>query len=98
MNTSKLTVKTKQFLINVSSQVTHMTPSHVFIQFRPAYALMKIASAAYFQLLALHVPAEKVQITSFHPGLIWNQGWEAIGLTKDKMDSGEFSTSEEILE
>ena len=67
-----------------------MTPSHVFTQLRPAYALTKIAAAAYFQLLALHVPAEKVQITSFHPGLIWNQEWETIGFTRDNMDSGEF--------
>jgi short-subunit dehydrogenase len=81
-----------QFLINVTSQVIHMTPSHIYTQLRPAYALTKIAAASYFQLLALHVPAEKVQITSFHPGLIWNEGWEGIGYNKDSMDSGEFVT------
>jgi NAD(P)-dependent dehydrogenase (short-subunit alcohol dehydrogenase family) len=77
----------QRFLINVTSQVIHMTPSHVYTQLRPAYALTKIAAASYFQLLALHVPAEKVQITSFHPGLIWNEGWEGIGYNKDSMDS-----------
>jgi short-subunit dehydrogenase len=70
-----------------------MTPSHIFTQLRPAYALTKIAAATYFQLLALHVPAEKVQITSYHPGLIWNQEWEAAGFTRDDMDSGEFVTN-----
>ncbi|KAE8446346.1 hypothetical protein EG329_012095 [Mollisiaceae sp. DMI_Dod_QoI] len=77
----------QRFLINVTSQVIHMTPSHVFTQLRPAYALTKIAAATYFQLLALHMPAEKVQITSYHPGLIWNQEWEAAGFTRDSMDS-----------
>lgn len=80
-----------QFIINVTSQVIHMTPSHVFTQFRPGYALTKIAAATYFQMLALHVPAEKVQITSYHPGLIWNQEWEATGFTRDTMDHGEFA-------
>lgn len=61
---------------------------HPVIAQRPAYSLTKMAGTLFFQLLAQDVPPEKVQVISFHPGMIYGDGWKAIGLGPDLFDTG----------
>lgn len=64
--------------------------AHVGVKDRPAYSLSKATSTLVFQLLAQDVPAEKVQVVSFHPGLIYSDGWISMGIPRgDYFDDGE---------
>lgn len=77
-----------QYLINVSSQVIHMT-AHAGVAQRPAYTLSKMAATLLFQVIAQNTPVQKLQVVSFHPGLVFNDAWKAAGLTPDLFDSGQ---------
>lgn len=76
-----------QFIVNVSTQSSHGT-SHPGIAVRPAYTLSKMAGTLLFQLIAQNTPPEKMQIISFHPGLIYNDTWKGMGLPPDDFDDG----------
>lgn len=78
----------KKYLINVSSQVIHMT-AHAGVAQRPAYTLSKMAATLLFQVIAQNTPVQKLQVVSFHPGLVFNDAWKAAGLTPDLFDSDE---------
>jgi hypothetical protein len=56
---------------------------------RPAYTLSKLSSTLLFQLLASDISASSTQIISFHPGLIYNEYWQSLGLPADVFDSGQ---------
>jgi NAD(P)-dependent dehydrogenase (short-subunit alcohol dehydrogenase family) len=55
----------------------------------PSYTLSKFAGTLFFQYLAQEVASDEVQIVSFHPGLIFNEYWEAMGVNKEHFDDGE---------
>lgn len=55
---------------------------------RPSYILSKMAGTMLFQLIALHVPPEKMQIVTMHPGVVYGDGWKAMGFPPDRFDSG----------
>lgn len=76
-----------KFIVNVTSGVIHTTWNPI-VHERPAYVLSKLSATALFQLIALSTPVEKLQIVSFHPGLIWGDGFKAMGLTPDLFDDG----------
>ncbi|EXJ93470.1 hypothetical protein A1O1_01862 [Capronia coronata CBS 617.96] len=80
----------QKFIINITSAVIHTNADPV-IQQRPAYSLTKGAGTLYFYLLANEVPADKVQIVSFHPGLIYNEMWGEGGFDEhdDLFDSAD---------
>ncbi|KAK1249578.1 hypothetical protein MKX08_009581 [Trichoderma sp. CBMAI-0020] len=78
----------KKYLINVSSQVIHMT-AHAGVAQRPAYTLSKMAATLLFQVIAQNTPVTELQVISFHPGLIFNDAWKSMGLTSDLFDSDE---------
>jgi len=40
-----------------------------------------------FQLVAMDNPHEELQVVSFHPGLLWNEHFESLGLPQEKFDS-----------
>jgi len=42
-----------------------------------------------FQLIAMHVPPEKMQIVTYNPGSVYGSGWKAMGFPKEKFDTGE---------
>ncbi|CAM1511926.1 Fc.00g094390.m01.CDS01 [Cosmosporella sp. VM-42] len=50
---------------------------------RPAYGLTKLSGTLAVQLLSDTIPPEKMQIITFHPGMIHGDGWLAFGVTKD---------------
>lgn len=87
LETRLLTRRPTQYVINVSSNIVHQT-AHPGVAVRPAYTTTKMAAQMIFQSIAKHVSVEKMQITSFHPGLIWNTEWEKMGLTQDMFDEG----------
>ena len=41
--------------------------------------------------MALNVSPEEIQIINFHPGLICNETWKAMGLAPDFFDNGEIT-------
>ncbi|KAI0154413.1 hypothetical protein GGR57DRAFT_114259 [Xylariaceae sp. FL1272] len=67
----------QKFVVNVSSQGVHMT-NHPGMSILPAYCMSKMFGTLFFQNTALGIPAEKMQIVSFHPGSIWTKEWESI--------------------
>lgn len=56
---------------------------------RPAYILSKMCGTMLFQLIALNLGPEKMQIVTIHPGVVYGDGWKAMGFPPDKFDSGE---------
>ena len=42
-----------------------------------------------FQMVAQDVSVDKMQIVSFHPGLIWQEEWEKMGFPPEVFDDGE---------
>ncbi|EXJ84731.1 hypothetical protein A1O3_05402 [Capronia epimyces CBS 606.96] len=60
--------------INVSSNFVHLFQSKV-MQGRLAYGLTKNSGTLVAQLVAQETPPEKVQVVSFHPGLVWSDEW-----------------------
>jgi hypothetical protein len=37
----------------------------------------------FFQMIAETTPVEKMQVVSYHPGLIWSEIWETMGFMDD---------------
>lgn len=63
--------------------------AHAGVAQRPAYTLSKMAATLLFQVIAQNTPVQKLQIVSFHPGLVFTDAWKAMGLTPDLFDSGQ---------
>ena len=82
---------TVQYLVNVSTMSIHAT-THPIVSARPAYTLSKMAGTLLFQIIAQDIPPEKMQVISFHPGLIWNDQWKSMGLSSEQLDTGESPT------
>ncbi|KAK5054574.1 hypothetical protein LTR84_001465 [Exophiala bonariae] len=74
----------RKFIINVSTASVHDT-AHPGVRDRPAYTLSKATSTLVFQLLAQDVPATKVQVVSFHPGIIYSDGWIKLGVPRSDL-------------
>lgn len=64
--------------------------AHPGVAQRPAYTLSKMAATLLFQVIAQNTPATKLQVISFHPGLIFNDNWKSMGLGPDFFDSGQY--------
>jgi hypothetical protein len=77
-----------QFIVNVTSGVIHTTaiPS---VAARPAYVVSKMAATMLFQMIAANTPVEKLQIVTMHPGVVYNDGWKAMGFGPERFDSAE---------
>ncbi|KUJ09629.1 NAD(P)-binding protein [Mollisia scopiformis] len=82
----------QKFLVNVTSAVIHMT-AVLMVAERPAYVLSKMTGTMLFQLIALHVPPEKMQIVTIHPGVVYADGWKAMGFTPERFDTDELCGS-----
>lgn len=55
------------------------------MQTYPAYMLSKATSTLVFQNLAHDVPVSKVQVVSFHPGIIYSEAWIAMGVPRSEL-------------
>jgi hypothetical protein len=60
---------------------------------RPAYILSKMSGTMMFQLMALQEPHEKTQIVTMHPGVVYGDGWKAMGFPPDRFDTGKIILS-----
>ncbi|TVY74011.1 putative galactose dehydrogenase GalD [Fusarium oxysporum f. sp. cubense] len=84
----------QKFLVNLTSANMHTCHSDYAqaTAIRPAYALTKASGSLFAQLVAKDVSPDKMQVISFHPGMIHTPGWEAFGVTKDMLpfDEREF--------
>ncbi|KAK9236925.1 hypothetical protein V1525DRAFT_419945 [Lipomyces kononenkoae] len=67
----------QKFLVNVSTQAIHDT-ANPGVAVRPAYTLTKMAGTLLFQVIAQNTSPKKLQVISFHPGLIYNDAWKAM--------------------
>ena len=45
---------------------------------RPAYSLTKASGTLAAQLIADATTPERMQVVSFHPGMVYGQGWAAM--------------------
>jgi NAD(P)-dependent dehydrogenase (short-subunit alcohol dehydrogenase family) len=77
-----------QFIVNVTTANIHAT-QHPAVATRAAYTVSKFAGTLFFQCLAQDYPPEKIQIISFHPGLIYNDYWKSLGIDPKHFDDGE---------
>ncbi|KAF2993512.1 hypothetical protein E8E13_001204 [Curvularia kusanoi] len=75
----------QKFIVNVTTGNIHGT-HHPVVSTFPAYTLTKMAGTLYFQFLAQELVSNRVQILSFHPGLIFNPYWETVGLGRELFD------------
>jgi hypothetical protein len=81
-----------KFLVNVTSAVIH-GQKHPMVIARAAYALSKASGTLFVQLLADHIPIDELQAITFHPGMLFGDGWEASGITKDMLPCDECETA-----
>lgn len=57
--------------------------SHPIVAERPAYSLSKASGTLAIQLLANTIAPDTMQIVNFHPGVLYNEGWEKMGIAED---------------
>ncbi|KIN06827.1 hypothetical protein OIDMADRAFT_108095 [Oidiodendron maius Zn] len=78
----------QKFIINVTTQAVAMT-AHPEIAQRPAYTFSKMTATILFQVIAQSIPAEKMQVINFHPGVVYNDAWKAMGFPPEYFDHNE---------
>jgi NAD(P)-dependent dehydrogenase (short-subunit alcohol dehydrogenase family) len=71
----------------VTTANIHAT-AHPAVAPRAAYTLSKFAGTLFFQYFAQDIPVEKVQVISFHPGLVFNEYWQSLDLDPKLFDDG----------
>jgi hypothetical protein len=69
-------------LVNVTTASIHIL-QHPIVAERPAYSLTKASGTLAVQILANTIPSDVMQIISFHPGMLFGDGWVAMGVTED---------------
>ncbi|ENH75641.1 Dehydrogenase/reductase SDR family member 2 [Fusarium oxysporum f. sp. cubense race 1] len=69
--------ETRKALISLSTCVTYMRH---YATDRPSYGITKLAGTDYLQQIALEVSPKKMQISIFHPGIIFNELAAARGM------------------
>ncbi|KAI3390493.1 hypothetical protein diail_9505 [Diaporthe ilicicola] len=72
----------RKYLINVATQAIHMMEESTLIISSkvPAYGLTKNAGTLLIQQIAAQADPEKLQVNSYHPGVIYAGGWEEAGV------------------
>ncbi|KAI9711559.1 MAG: hypothetical protein M1820_002124 [Bogoriella megaspora] len=82
--------KHQKFIVNVSSASIHYY-THPATAARPGAILSKTAGTLLFQLIAQENSHEELQVISYHPGLLWNEYFETLGLPQEKFDNSELA-------
>ncbi|KAH5170786.1 hypothetical protein HBI25_236720 [Parastagonospora nodorum] len=82
----------QKFIINVTTANIHAT-QHPIVAERHAYTLGKFAGTLFFQYLAQDFSHDKIQVVSFHPGLIYNEYWKSLGIDVKHFDDDQLSGS-----
>jgi NAD(P)-dependent dehydrogenase (short-subunit alcohol dehydrogenase family) len=73
----------------VTTANIHATSNPVVQNF-PSYTLTKLAGTVFFQFIAQEIPQEKIQVVSYHPGVIHNEAWAAMNVGPEHCDAGKF--------
>lgn len=73
--------------MNVATQSIHaFEKSELHLAWQlPAYGLTKNAGALTIQQIASHTDPDKMQVVSFHPGLIYASGYELAGIPESAL-------------
>ncbi|CAK7234820.1 hypothetical protein SCUCBS95973_009063 [Sporothrix curviconia] len=74
----------EKFFVYVSTNAINYS-DHNWLAMRPDYILSKNTSTYAFSLIADGVKPEKMQVISFHPGMIYTDAWPPLGFTKDML-------------
>lgn len=73
-----------QFLINISTASAHIS----FPEYSPAlssspeYGFTKATAGLFFRYIAQRSDPEKMQVVSIHPGTIYSELWQGLGVEK----------------
>lgn len=73
-----------QFLINISTASAHVS----FPEYSPAlasspeYGFTKATAGLFFRYIAQRSDPEKMQVVSIHPGTIYSELWQRLGVEK----------------
>ncbi|KAK0658081.1 hypothetical protein B0T16DRAFT_315651 [Cercophora newfieldiana] len=72
-------------LVNISTQSIHESKREYvpMAADRPEYGLTKASGTLAIQYVAQEVPADKMQVVSFHPGMVFTEPWVVLGATPD---------------
>ncbi|KAF2231062.1 putative short-chain dehydrogenase [Viridothelium virens] len=84
--------KRQKFIVNVSSGSIHYY-THPGTAARPGATLSKMTGTLLFQLIAMETPHEELQVISYHPGLLWNEYFESLGLPREKFNNSELAAA-----
>ncbi|KAH7087178.1 putative short-chain dehydrogenase [Paraphoma chrysanthemicola] len=80
------------FILNVTTANIHAT-QHPIVSALPAYTLSKFAGTVFFQYLAQDYSHDKVQVISFHPGLLYNDYFKEMGIDSKHFDDKQLTGS-----
>ncbi|KAF2028081.1 NAD(P)-binding protein [Setomelanomma holmii] len=80
----------QKFIVNVTTANIHAT-KHPMVAARPAYTLSKFSGTLFFQYLAQDFVHDKLQVITFHPGLIYNEYWESLGIESKHFDDNKLA-------
>ncbi|CAK7232382.1 hypothetical protein SCUCBS95973_008241 [Sporothrix curviconia] len=76
--------KSPKVLLNVTTAAIHMLQNPVVLS-RPSYSLTKSTATYALHQIADTVKPEQLQVLSFHPGMLFGEGWKAFGITEDML-------------
>ncbi|CAK7205096.1 hypothetical protein SEUCBS139899_007861 [Sporothrix eucalyptigena] len=76
--------KSPKVLLNVTTAAIHMLHNPIVLS-QPSYSLTKSAATYAIQQIADTVKPEQLQVLSFHPGMLYGDGWKAHGITEDML-------------
>jgi hypothetical protein len=55
------------------------------MKFQVQYILSKSSGTLFVQLLASQIPQAELQVITMHPGAVFVDGYEALGITEDSL-------------
>ncbi|KAL1889092.1 hypothetical protein Sste5346_009157 [Sporothrix stenoceras] len=71
-------------LINVTTGAIHML-NNPLVASRPSYPLTKASATYAVSQIADAYKPEQLQVMSYHPGMLYGEGWKAFGITEDML-------------
>ncbi|CAI6339128.1 unnamed protein product [Periconia digitata] len=74
----------KKYLVNMTSAVIHSQTHPMVVNLAPYY-ISKSAAAVYIQAIANQTSREQLQVVTLHPGTVFGDGFERIGITEDML-------------
>ncbi|KAJ4403884.1 hypothetical protein N0V85_004992 [Neurospora sp. IMI 360204] len=75
----------QKFLINISTASAHISHPEYSPTFAacPEYGFTKATAGLFFRYIAQQSDPERLQVVSFHPGTIYSEIWQGLGVEKN---------------